>query len=40
MPLERLTMLVVPKDGEATLVVPRMEAPRVVHRPEVFKLLA
>jgi Xaa-Pro aminopeptidase len=39
MPLERLTMLVVPKDGDATLVVPRMEAPRVVHRPEVFKLL-
>ncbi len=30
MPLERLTMLVVPKDGDATLVVPRMEAPRVV----------
>ena len=39
MPLERLTMLVVPKDGEATLVVPRMEAPRVVEQPEVFKLL-
>ena len=39
MPLERLTMLVVPKDDDATLVVPRMEAPRVVHRPEVFKLL-
>ncbi|MXW98686.1 MAG: aminopeptidase P family protein [Acidimicrobiaceae bacterium] len=36
MPLERLTMLVVPRDGEATLVVPRMEAPRVVERPEVF----
>ena len=29
MPLERLTMLVVPRDGEATLVVPRLEAPRV-----------
>ena len=39
MPLERLTMLVLPKDGDATLVVPRMEAPRVVHRPDVFKLL-
>jgi len=39
MPLERLTMLVVPKDGEATLVVARMEAPRVVELPEVFKLL-
>ena len=29
MPLERLTMLVVPADGDATLVVPRLEAPRV-----------
>lgn len=36
MPLERLTMLVVPGDGEATLVVPRMEAPRVVERPDMF----
>ncbi|MYH44776.1 MAG: aminopeptidase P family protein [Acidimicrobiaceae bacterium] len=36
MPLERLTMLVVPRDGEATLVVPRLEASRVVERPEVF----
>jgi len=36
MPLERLTMLVVPRDGEATLVVPRMEAPRVVERPDAF----
>ena len=34
MPLERLTMLVVPRDGEATLVVPGLEAPRVVERPE------
>ncbi|MEY2402017.1 MAG: hypothetical protein QOJ08_2128 [Ilumatobacteraceae bacterium] len=39
MPLERLTMLVVPKDGEVTLVVPRMEAPRVVEQPGVFTLL-
>ena len=39
MPLERLTMLVVPKNGDVTLVVPRMEAPRVVDRPEVFTLL-
>jgi Xaa-Pro aminopeptidase len=38
MPLERLTMLVVPVDGDATLVVPRLEAPRVVDRPEVFSL--
>ncbi len=36
MPLERLTMLVVPRDGDATLVVPALEAPRVVERPDVF----
>src|SRR5207245_10753386 len=28
-PLERLTMLVLPADSDATLVVPRLEAPRV-----------
>lgn len=39
MPLERLTMLVLPKDGDVTLVVPRMEAPRVVELPGVFTLL-
>ena len=39
MPLERLTMLVVPREGDATLVVPRLEAPRVVEQPGVFKLL-
>jgi Xaa-Pro aminopeptidase len=38
MPLERLTMLVLPRDGDATLVVPRLEAPRVVERPEVFSI--
>ena len=38
MPLERLTMLVVPVDGDATLVVPRLEAPRVVERPDRFAL--
>jgi Xaa-Pro aminopeptidase len=38
MPLERLTMLVLPVDGDATLVVPRLEAPRVVERPDVFRL--
>jgi len=38
MPLERLTMLVVPRDGDATLVVPRLEAPRVVERPDVFEI--
>ncbi|MGZ6887066.1 MAG: M24 family metallopeptidase [Acidimicrobiia bacterium] len=29
MPLERLTMLVLPRDGDAVLVVPELEAPRV-----------
>ena len=36
MPLERLTMLVVPRDGDATLVVPELEAPRVIEHPDVF----
>jgi Xaa-Pro aminopeptidase len=36
MPLERLTMLVVPRDESATLVVPGLEAPRVVEQPDVF----
>ncbi len=39
MPLERLTMLVVPRDGDATLVIPRLEAPRVAEQPGVFDLL-
>src|SRR2546430_7873576 len=39
MPLERLTMLVLPHDGDATLVVPRLEAPRVVEHPDVFTIL-
>ena len=38
MPLERLTMLVLPREGDATLVVPRLEAPRVVERPDVFEV--
>jgi Xaa-Pro aminopeptidase len=38
MPLERLTMLVLPRQGRATLVVPRLEAPRVAPRPDVFDL--
>ena len=38
MPLERLTMLVLPVDGPATMVVPRLEAPRVVERPDRFAL--
>ncbi|HET6965866.1 MAG TPA: aminopeptidase P family protein [Acidimicrobiales bacterium] len=37
MPLERLTMLVVPREGLATLVVPALEAPRVLEDPEVFR---
>ena len=36
MPLERLTMLVLPVDGAATLFVPTLEAARVVERPDVF----
>ncbi len=39
MPLERLTMLVVPRDGDATMIIPRLEAPRVVERPGLFTLL-
>ncbi len=39
MPLERLTMLVVPKDGAATMVIPELEAARVVEQPGVFDLL-
>src|SRR5688500_2805490 len=38
MPLERLTMLVLPADEDATLVVPRLEAPRVTERQGVFKI--
>ncbi|MFM8302783.1 MAG: M24 family metallopeptidase [Actinomycetota bacterium] len=36
MPLERLTMFVLPGEGEPVLLVPRLEAPRVVDRPELF----
>ena len=39
MPLERLTMLVLPADADATLVVPRLEAPRVTEKPELFSVL-
>jgi Xaa-Pro aminopeptidase len=39
MPLERLTMLIVPRDGDATLLIPRLEAPRVEDQPGVFELL-
>ena len=39
MPLERLTLLVIPREGEATMLIPRLEAPRVVEMPSVFALL-
>ncbi|MFI5053583.1 MAG: M24 family metallopeptidase, partial [Acidimicrobiia bacterium] len=39
MPLERLTMLVVPAEGDAVLVIPRLEAPRVVEQDDAFVLL-
>ncbi len=39
MPLERLTMLVVPRDADATLLIPRLEAPRVTPQLGVFELL-
>ncbi len=32
-------MLVVPREGDAHLVVPRLEAPRVVERPDVFTVV-
>jgi len=38
MPLERLTMLVVPRDEIATLIVPRLEAPRVEEQPDAFRI--
>ena len=40
MPLERLTMLIVPLEGRATLVIPRLEAPRVNMMPSVFEVVA
>jgi len=40
MPLERLTMLVLPIDNAATLVVPRLEEPRVEHVPDLFAIRA
>ena len=40
MPLERLTMLVVRRDGDATLLIPRLEAPRVEPQPDVFEILS
>ncbi|MDA8290288.1 MAG: Xaa-Pro peptidase family protein [Actinomycetota bacterium] len=40
MPLERPTVLVLPEDGDATLVVPELEAPRVAEDAELFTLRA
>jgi Xaa-Pro aminopeptidase len=37
---ERLTMLVLPRDSEATLVVPRLEAARVREAPDAFSTVA
>src|SRR5262249_14473726 len=37
---ERLTMLVLPRDGEATIVVPRLEAARVREQAGAFSLVA
>ena len=38
MPLERLTVLVLPREGEAVLVVPGLEAARVPAGPGAFRL--
>jgi len=38
MPLERLTMLVVPVDDDPTLFVPRLEAPRVREQDGLFRI--
>jgi len=38
MPLERLTVLVLPREGEPVLVVPGLEAPRVEHADDLFEL--
>ncbi|HEY3670922.1 MAG TPA: Xaa-Pro peptidase family protein [Acidimicrobiia bacterium] len=40
MPLERLTMLVVPADADAVLVIPTLEAPRVEEQPDAFELFS
>ncbi len=39
MPLERLTMLVVPREGTASLIIPRLEAPRVHEMDSVFTMI-
>lgn len=40
MPLERLTMFVLPREGDAKLVVPRLEAPRVAGSDGAFEVVA
>lgn len=40
MPLERLTMLVMPVDSTPTLVVPALEAPRVAAEGDLFEIEA
>lgn len=40
MPLERLTMLVVPRDEPGTLLVPELEVPRVTPHPDVFSIVS
>lgn len=37
-PLERLTMLVVPRSGDALLIVPRLEAIRITPRGDAFAI--
>src|SRR5262245_65543671 len=37
---ERLTMLVLPRDGDASIVVPRLEATRVDERPDAYSIVA
>ncbi len=39
MPLERLTMLVLPSTGDTSLVIPRLEAPRVEPRDDLFEIV-
>ncbi len=39
MPLERLTMLVVPMSGPLRLFVPELEAPRVTPHAEIFEIV-
>jgi len=38
MPLERLTMLMVPRNADATLIIPQLEAARVTPQAGVFEL--